>query len=390
MIMRDLENSRQKKRHFGANRILLHSLAAVLLIAIFLPQGAFAFEMISGDLVLINEPVDDMIFGSAGIIEINAPVRGAIIAAGSVYINAPIYGDVSVIAGEVIVNSEIYGNLAVAGGKVMVKGHVDQNAFIVGANILFYPNATVGKDIFVAGGSVKNEGAILGSLTLSSGDLINEGYVGELDIQENAMAARLDMLSNAINILLMSGFLILGIFLLFIFPSSYRGADKEIRKSPLKVTLIGFLMIFASPFVILLFLMSLIGIPLAFILGVSFLISMMAALFFVAYSIGHYMMDLHGIHIGGVWGFILGLLALNLLFRLPYIGGILVLLTLCLGAGSIYYASKKSLAEKKGFKERLIDFFIRSERGVERGIKHDLKEINHEIQKLGNHSKIKS
>ncbi|MGC9310286.1 MAG: hypothetical protein ACP5E4_01025 [Candidatus Aenigmatarchaeota archaeon] len=353
MPTRFAQNFSQKTLPRSWERMLI---LAALLCLLLIPQAALALKMISGDHVVISEPVADDIFGSAGVIEINAPVEGAIITGGSVFINAPVYGNILVAAGDITVNSEIHGNLIGGGGTVGIHRGVEKNVILAGVQAKVYPNTTIWRDMVFAGGSLKNEGRIAGNLTLYGGELDNTGYIGRASQKRNPILARLETVTKIANATLMVGFLIIGIFILFIFPDLYKRAEEQIRKRPVRTTVSGFLTMFASPLVVLVFVLSIVGIPLAFVIAVSVLVSLMAAVIFVSYTIGHYFFELHGLRVGSFWGFALGMLVLNLLFRLPYLGTLAVILTLGLGSGAVYYVLKRDLT-RKSIWARLRDLF---------------------------------
>jgi hypothetical protein len=68
-----------------------------------------ALEMLSGDHVSVDSPIDDDVFAAGGDVNINAPVTSVVIAGGDVNINAPVSGDVFVAGGQISINSDVGG-----------------------------------------------------------------------------------------------------------------------------------------------------------------------------------------------------------------------------------------------------------------------------------------
>src|SRR5687768_13704137 len=89
-------------------------MTALVLVPLVIPDSAFALQVISGNQISIQEPIQDevVIFGETVYIE--APVRGAIVFANNIYVNAPIEGDLFAAGGQVTVNADISGKIVAA------------------------------------------------------------------------------------------------------------------------------------------------------------------------------------------------------------------------------------------------------------------------------------
>jgi len=96
---------------------------------------------------------------------------------GSAKVDGLIEGDLAVMGGEVDVNGMIDGDVAVFGGDLDILGKITGDAAVFGGNI--YNKGTIGGDLFVVGGVVSlDSGSVVG------GDISTVG--GSVDRDENA------------------------------------------------------------------------------------------------------------------------------------------------------------------------------------------------------------
>jgi len=147
---------------------------------------------------------------------------------------------------------------------------------------------------------------------------------------------------NILYILITVGFLILGIVLLKLFPTQFFIVEEEVRKSPVKNTLVGFVLIIASVILIILLAVTVIGFPVALIMGMLFIIALMLSSLFVSFAVGRKIVDLFKVKTNDILIFVLGFIILNLLFRIPYAGVLIGIVAISLGFGAIIYALRKN------------------------------------------------
>ncbi len=122
---------------------------ALILLLLVLLDSAFALQVISGNQISIQEPIQDevVIFGETVYIE--APVRGAIVFANIIFVNAPIEGDLFAAGGQVTVNTDVSGKIVAAGNMVDLSGK-STNAIIAANNVHFDPTSVINKDAYVS------------------------------------------------------------------------------------------------------------------------------------------------------------------------------------------------------------------------------------------------
>mgnify|MGYP001049921398 CR=1 FL=1 len=317
-------------------RFLLIALVFVLLL-----PNAQALQMLSGDQVSVESPVDDDVFAAGGTVMINAPVSGVVIAGGDIIINAPVSGDVFAAGGQISLNSDVEGKIVAAGGVVDLSGDA-KNAVIAGGTVNIHPNTVISRDAVISGGTVSNAGTIGGNLTVRAENFYNTGSAGSVDFKKSEGPQRLQQLMNVFSILMTIGFLILGIILLKVFPAQFFSVEEEVRKSPLKNTVVGFLLILASAILIAVLAATLIGFPIAFIMGMLFIIALMLSTLFVSFALGRTIFDVLKFETNDVLIFVLGFVILSLLFRIPYAGWFIWIVALSLGFSAIFYAVREN------------------------------------------------
>jgi len=308
------------------------------MLILLLPSNVVALKMLSGDQVSVDSPIQDDIFAAGGTIDINAPVDGVVIAGGIININAPVNGDVFVAGGQIFVNSEVKGKIVAAGGNIDIKGNA-KNIVIAGGNITIHSTAVISRDAIISGGNVNNAGTVNGNLTVRAQNFQNTGSAGSVDFIKSEGSHRT---SGIFPILITLGFLILGIILLKLFPVQFSKVEKEIRESTLFKTVIGFVLIIVSVVVIILAAVTVIGLPVAAIMAMLFIIALMLTTIFVSFPAGKKILGYFKLKTSDTWIFVVGFIILSLLFRIPYVGGLIQIVAISLGFGAVYFALREA------------------------------------------------
>lgn len=228
-------------------------------------------------------------------------------------------------------------------GAIDLRGAAE-NAVIAGGDIDIYSTTVINRDAVITGGNVSNAGKILGNLTVRADNFLNTGSAGSIDFKKNEGLRDLRNLINIFSILMTVGFLIVGIILLKLFPRQFFIVESEIRKSPVKNTLVGFVLIIASVIVITLLSLTIVGFPIALIMGMLFIIALMLSSIFVSFAVGRKIVDLFKVKLkfNDLLIFVLGFVILSLLFRIPYAGVLIVIIAVSLGFGAIIYALREN------------------------------------------------
>lgn len=323
-------------------------MTALVLLPSIISHDSFALQIISGDQVSIREPVNDevMIFGET--VSIDAPVKGAIVFANNIYINSSIQGDLLAAARQITVNSDVTGKIVAAANDIDLLGKAT-NVISAANNIHFAETSAISNDVYVAGGTITHEGRVVGQLKAMTDNFVNNGTIGDLQVikQDSNLQDAKGWL-GLFNLLLVIGLGILGVILVKLFPYQFDAVRSSMKKSIIKDTVVGFLLIILSLMVIALSAITVVGIPVS-VFGLMILfVGLMLSSLVVSFAIGKKILELsgqkssRGIH--NISSFIIGFVILNLLYivPIPYVGPIIQVIVTSAGFGAIYYSVRKS------------------------------------------------
>lgn len=105
--------------------------------------------------------------------------------AGRVEINSNIDGDLLVVGGKVVLNGDVSQDVRAAAGTIYVNGVIGQNLTVAGGQIIFADTVKVGNSIVAGGGEVSLDGQTQGKVLLGGGAARLAGVFGS-DVQARA------------------------------------------------------------------------------------------------------------------------------------------------------------------------------------------------------------
>ena len=126
-------------------------------------------------------------------------------------------------------------------------------------------------------------------------------------------------------------------------PGIFMAVDSEVRSSTLLKTILGFVMIIASFIAVLLVAVTVVGLPIALISFLLILATLMLSGTFISFSLGKWIGEQTKIKQGNSILFVIGFVILNVLFLLPFVGGLISLISMSLGFAAILYAARHFL-----------------------------------------------
>lgn len=316
----------------------LFTICIAVMLLVCLPSGVTALASYSGNTVTLNVPVQDDVFAAGGIVDINAPVDSLIAAGGTVTIDAPVKGDVIVAGGNVVVHDRIGGKLVAAGGTIDVDADIGTNAVIAGGTVTIHPKTTIGKDAAISAGDVMNAGHINGNLTVRAQSFDNSGTAGMVDFQPVRQHYDLSLILGLFGLLFSIGWLILGLIIIRCAPARYEAVLAEVRKSPVVKTVVGFVGILVAFIIFVLLAITVVGLPVAVTGFLLVIIGLILSVLFVSSVFGGLIFS--WIHYEGKdWlAYIVGFIVLNILFRIPVAGAVILVIAVSLGFGALVYA----------------------------------------------------
>lgn len=322
-------------------------------------------------------------------------IDGDVIAAGnSVVVSGNVSGDVIAAGQTVTVSGTVGGSVRVAGNTVRIDGTVTRNVTAIGSSISLGSNATVKRNVYATGALVEVMGTVERDLNVRAADVllagavrgpvqVDVGYRGRLRVSDSATttssltyfadtASALQQGSAASlaqepqfrplppplprlhpqrlfgHLVLLFGMLAVGLVLISLVPSLCARMTEEMLKHPLPSLSWGIVILLLSPVLMVALMFTLIGIPLALILGATYLISLYVSHIVAALAVGYIIT--RQVSIGRPWPLVarlvVGALVISLIRLLP-LGG-LINLMLCLWALGAMFSVKRSVIKQIG------------------------------------------
>lgn len=178
------------------------SLIAVIGLLFFLitPLSAQAYAVKSGNSVTVNkdETIDGNLFASGQTITVDGTVSGDVIcAANTVNINGTVDGDVICAAQSVNINGQVNGSVRAAGNSISINGAVAKNAMAFGSAIYLGENAEVGWGMLIACDNADIKGKIGRDLYGAVAKTTISGEIGR-DVRLKMDNGELDMADGAV------------------------------------------------------------------------------------------------------------------------------------------------------------------------------------------------
>jgi cytoskeletal protein CcmA (bactofilin family) len=324
-------------------------------------------------------------FASGGSVNLTEEIFGdAIAAGGEVVIESAVRGDALLAAGEVELEGTVDEDVYAAGGDVELSGHVLGSARLAGGDVEVERDAVIDGAVSVAGGQVTIDGRlgqylqsaagsthingeVQGDVEVSGGELvIGPGAVingsvtfrgprppevadgatvrdGVQHIKEREHTG-LKAFAGMFALLWLVGWLIVGWLVLVLWPGFARAVVETARTRPAASFVIGLALLVGVPVLLVALAVSLIGLPLALLLLCLYLLLLPLGYLAAAAAIGDWLLP--RIRRGAAittWQRVLMLLgvliALAVVTRVPYLGGLVCLVVLLAGMGSLVLAA---------------------------------------------------
>ena len=334
--------------------------------------GADHFE--AGGMLNLTETVDGDAFLAGGQVAIAGQVQGDLVAAGGeLSIGGSVGDDLYAAGGEVQLDSIVHGNARIAGGDVSVGPAtvVAGGLTLHGARVTFDGNTheqlrASGASVRINGevhgdAEVRAEELVIGPDTRIGGRLVYHGpgepvvpdgavITGGLEHHETSAGRHFDRSTDdwdhrdhgVGSFLWFVGVFVAGALFLLLFPGYSTRAAEAIAREPFKVLGLGLAILVCVPFVVLLLLITIIGIPLALLviplyLLLVFLGWVTTALFIAQRGLAAARAGKPATLGWRLLALLIGLVALWLLQRIPLVGGLIVFVALVAGVGALVW-----------------------------------------------------
>ena len=304
--------------------------------------------VVAGGSISIANSVAGDVLAAGGTVNITANVGDDIRAAGGSITIAGDVGDDLVVAGGAIVldsASTVSGRAWLAGGTVTVAGNVNHELRATGENIILA--GAIGGDAHIYAKSIEiKPGAVIkGNLTYSSPseaeihqDAVIEGDVNHNEIESDDFDdPGADFIGNLMFYISLAASA-LALFLAF--PLRSISVVKQLQDAPLQSSGLGVLVLFATPLIALMLLVSVIGAPIALVALALYVIALILGLLVGVIWIG----DIGFRQFGKepdeskrtrAWSIAAAAAVLLIVDWIPFVGGLVFFIVLVLGIGGV-------------------------------------------------------
>ncbi len=322
-------------------------------------------------------------FAAGDEVVIQGTVNGdAYVAAGTVEVDGKINGDLLAAGGQVVVTGSVSDDIRAAGGNVRVSGSVGKNASLAGGSVSVGKSADIGGGLLAAGGTIDVGGTVQKDAKFAAGDLGVTGTInGNVDFGGNDLTVypgatiggdlharmrekdRAEIAEGTVRgksvietpevkheahilgvhvwrfwfkILWLFSLLVTGLVIALAFPKHLVQAGSEIMRNPGKTLLWGLVAFVVPPVAVLILMVTLIGIPLALFVLTMYLWTMylsQLSLGIVAGDLIFRQEEKKGSALVGA--FLAGILLVQILTFIPYLGALVVLAGILFGFGVV-------------------------------------------------------
>ncbi|MGD8933005.1 MAG: polymer-forming cytoskeletal protein, partial [Chromatiales bacterium] len=349
----------------------------ILLCAIVTPLPAQE----AGESVRLQGVITEDVYAAGGMVDVLATVEGdVVVAGGRIAIGETVSGDVMAAGGSVEVHAAVGDDVRLAGGDVRLSGTVEDDAIAAGGNVMLSPDSKVGGRAWLSGGRIEVAGLVGRELRAVGGEVVLSGrvngdvkldarkirildtavidgdlsYAGpqEAEIAEGAQIhGSIDyepverpmgpLIAAAVGMvfLVLLSLILTGILWYLLFPRFIAGAVTNIRAEPWKCLGLGLALFAATPVVISMLFVTLIGWLPALVTGGLYLLLILSGFLTSAFFVGDRIWGLRGrsevSRAGRLGSFAIAAFLIILLGLIPLLGNLLLFVLMLLGVGTV-------------------------------------------------------
>lgn len=358
------------------------------------PVSVLAFEARNAQSVIIgkDEVIDGNLFAAGSSIQIDGTVRGDVFCAGqTINITGTIEGNIYCAGQSLFVSSQVDGDLIGAGQSLNFKGDVARNLIFAGQNITTDTDSAIGWQAILAGANIDLSGPIEQDLLAAGANFRLSGDIGrnaELWLDRNARNSLTiapsglisgNLTYHALNEAIvepgsqilgktdfkklapladrrpqgdwagkwlfgsLSSFLI-GLIFILVWPKKIQELVSLLRDGTNANFGWGLALTVLTPLAALILMFTLIGLPLAFLVLILWLVLMWLGKILASLYIGGLVTEkwLPSKKKSLYWQLGTGLIVSYFFFSLPFIGGLASFVAVIYGLGTLYLFSKES------------------------------------------------
>lgn len=361
-------------------RIIMVAVVVLVAFAIFGTVGMAKSQTFqTGQNVNIpkDKVIDSSFYAAGRTLDISGTINGDLFCAGqNITISANVKGDVICAGQNIRVSGNVDGDARVVGQTVEISGSITRNVSAAGQTVTLESTGKVGQDMSATSGDVNINGAV-GRDALLNGKNVNvDGTIGR-DVRANdsqlslgasaKVGGKIDYTSaNEANInpsakvngkvtrtqppahahhygvpyvasfvwalYMFLSLLLLSVVLALLFPRAFHATTEQGVKHPGRSALTGVIAFVAAPFVFIALMLTVVGIPLALLFGLAWLLTLLLSGPFFAYFVGRLILTESKMP---ALIMLVGAAIVLALYIVPIIGPVLAVIALILGNGMI-------------------------------------------------------
>ena len=362
-----------------------------LLIALLSVTSVGAYSAFSGVNVSLKSPVTDDVYVAGKEVNIDQPINGdLVILGGTVNVYEDVSGDVLVLGGMVTIHGNVGDDLRVAGGMVTISGNIKDDVVMAGAILNLSRTATVGGSVMTHGSMVTLEGNVsedvkgtarvmnikgwvTGNVLIHASDYLSVGPTAKIrgnlsfysknpaTVTEGVVSGKTERVAPYLSSYqtLVFGFfsittllavlwnllslLVIGAVVLLVIPHEFMKFPEQMRKNFWKNLGVGFLGMTSGAAFVLLIGLTMVGLPLAMIVGFGLAVLWYISQLVVGLFIGSLILRSKQRSVRRTYGVMaLGLLISSVISLIPIVG-CAVIFVLMLAAFGVILGRKYEL-----------------------------------------------
>ena len=366
------------------------ALAAAACLSLFATAQAAEFirpDQSAGQVSVPAGETHKNLYTAGAQVTINGPTLGDLtVAGGNVSLNGPVSGGLFAGGGTVISNAQVSGTARIAGGNLNINGPVSGDLLAGGGNVLVTSNAKVGGDLILGGGNLNISSPVAGNAKIAGGTVyINSKISGEVNviasksltfgpqaevdgaviyrgnqpavvepgakvanIQFSPLPNRQPQAANVLRFSLLiqlAAYLILGFLLLHFRRQYFSQAVDYLRGNPWASLGIGLLAVIATPIIIILLFLTVVGYYLALLLLAAFVLALLVNTILAILLLGQFTLKLFNkaaVSFADWQVVLLGALLWEILKLIPVVGWLALAVICLMSFGFVAVSVKKS------------------------------------------------
>jgi cytoskeletal protein CcmA (bactofilin family) len=374
----------------------------ILLLVFLALFGALQTEAItirtSADINLKNETFSENFYAAGGNLNLDSVFeKDAFLIGMNINLNSLINGDALILGGEINVSNDILGDLRIMGGRVNINGKIEGDLVIFGGRVYLNEKSQIkGQTILISGELIQNSPIENNSHIIAGSVLLNSVLSGNAEIttqnitfgEKSKIIGSLQYFSpqkafqrdgsevtgkvnfNQINTIRETGVVktailnlisfwiilrfittvIFAFILIQMFKVFTQGVNDIALNSFVKSFFVGILSLFAIPFITVILFISLIALPIGFLLIMFYVFIVIISSAISGIVVGNLVADMVGkkqsTEYVNFHNAVIGIVLLTVLRFVPYLGDITIILFTFVSIGAILRYYNKNIIKK--------------------------------------------